>query len=85
MSRIAMHGFWGRLLHIDLGSGRAVYRAIEEGRLRKYLGGVGLGTSLLYEYAPAGVDPLSSARVRLRRSRERRHQDCQPSQRERAG
>jgi aldehyde:ferredoxin oxidoreductase len=56
---MAMHGFWGRLLHIDLGSGRAVYREIEEARLRKYLGGVGLGTSLLYEYAPAGVDPLS--------------------------
>jgi aldehyde:ferredoxin oxidoreductase len=54
-----MHGFWGRILHIDLSSGRSEHRPIDEARLRKYLGGVGLGTSLLYEYAPAGVDPLS--------------------------
>src|SRR5918999_5553412 len=54
-----MRGFWGRLLHIDLGTGRGIYRDIPEGRLRKYLGGVGLGTSLLDEYAPTGVDPLS--------------------------
>jgi aldehyde:ferredoxin oxidoreductase len=56
-----VHGFCGRLLHVDLGSGRSVYRALEASRLRHYLGGVGLGTSLLHEYAPAGVDPLSPA------------------------
>jgi aldehyde:ferredoxin oxidoreductase len=54
-----MLGFWGRLLLVDLGSGRAVYRVLEEDRLRRYLGGVGLGASLLHEYAPPGVDPLS--------------------------
>jgi len=56
-----VHGFFGRLLHIDLSSGRAVHRELDEARLRQYLGGVGLGTSLLFEYAPAGVDPLSAA------------------------
>jgi aldehyde:ferredoxin oxidoreductase len=55
---MSVQGFWGRLLHIDLASGRAVYRALEERRLRATLGGVGLGTSLLLEYAPRGVDPL---------------------------
>ena len=54
-----MHGFCGRLLQIDLDSGRSAYRELEEPRLRRYLGGVGLGTSLLHEYAPAGVDPLA--------------------------
>src|SRR5690606_23047998 len=39
--------------------GRSEHRPIDEARLRHYLGGVGLGTSLLDEYAPAGVDPLS--------------------------
>ncbi len=29
--------------------------------MRAFLGGIGLGTSLLYEYAPAGVDPFSPA------------------------
>jgi aldehyde:ferredoxin oxidoreductase len=54
-----VHGFCGRLLHVDVSSGRSVFCALEESRLRQYLGGVGLGASLLHEYAPAGVDPLS--------------------------
>jgi aldehyde:ferredoxin oxidoreductase len=54
-----VQGFWGRLLHVDLGAGRSVYRPLDEDRLRGCLGGVGLGTSLLLEYAPRGVDPLS--------------------------
>lgn len=56
-----MYGFHGRLLHIDLSSGRSICRDIEESRLRAFLGGIGLGTSLLYEYAPPGVEPLSPA------------------------
>jgi aldehyde:ferredoxin oxidoreductase len=56
-----VHGFSGRLLQIDLDSGRCAYRDLDETRLRKYLGGIGLGTSLLHEYAPAGIDPLAPA------------------------
>jgi aldehyde:ferredoxin oxidoreductase len=56
-----MHAFCGRLLHLDLSSGRSAYHQIAESRLRAYLGGIGLGTSLLYDYAPDGVDPLSPA------------------------
>ena len=54
-----MHGFHGRLLHVDLSSGQSHWRDIEETRLRKFLGGIGLGASLLYDYVPAGVDPLA--------------------------
>jgi aldehyde:ferredoxin oxidoreductase len=56
-----MHGFHGRLLHIDLTSGKSALHALAESRLRGFLGGIGLGTSLLYDYAPAGVDPLAPA------------------------
>ena len=56
-----MHGFFGRVLHIDVTSGRSAWHDLEESRLRKYLGGIGLGTTLLYDYAPAGIDPLSPA------------------------
>jgi aldehyde:ferredoxin oxidoreductase len=56
-----VHGFCGRLLHIDLSRGRSVYHPVEESRLRECLGGIGLGASLLFDYAPPGVDPLSSA------------------------
>ena len=54
-----MHGFCGRLLHVDLSSGRTAYHGLHESRLRACLGGIGLGTSLLHEYAPPGADPLS--------------------------
>src|SRR5258705_5050842 len=56
-----VHGFCGRMLHIDLSSGRSMYHDLEASRLRKFLGGIGLGTSLLYDYAPPGVDPFSPA------------------------
>ena len=56
-----MHGFHGRLLHIDLTTGQSVWREIKPARLRAFLGGIGLGASLLYDYAPPGVDPFSPA------------------------
>jgi aldehyde:ferredoxin oxidoreductase len=56
-----MFGFHGRLLHIDLTSGDHAWRDIEEARLRAFLGGIGLGTSLLYEFAPPGIEPFAPA------------------------
>jgi aldehyde:ferredoxin oxidoreductase len=56
-----VHGFCGRVLHVDLTLGRTAYHPLDPARLRACLGGVGLGASLLSEYAPAGVDPLSPA------------------------
>jgi len=56
-----MYGFHGRLLQIDLSTGKRSWRELGEERLRAFLGGIGLGTSLLYDYAPPGVEPLSAA------------------------
>ncbi|HEY7218845.1 MAG TPA: aldehyde ferredoxin oxidoreductase family protein [Candidatus Binatia bacterium] len=56
-----MHGFHGRLLHVDLSTGQIFWHEIEKSRLRSFLGGIGLGTSLLYDYAPPEVDPFSPA------------------------
>jgi len=56
-----MRGFHGRMLHIDLSTGQRCWIDIEESRLRAFLGGIGLGASLLYEFAPPGVDPLAPA------------------------
>jgi aldehyde:ferredoxin oxidoreductase len=58
---MTMYGFHGRFLHVDLSTGRISWRELEESRLQNFLGGIGLGTSLLYEFAPAGVEPLSAA------------------------
>lgn len=54
-----MHGFHGRLLHVDLSAQQSRWIDLEESRLRQFLGGIGLGTSLLYEFAPAQVAPFS--------------------------
>jgi len=61
MPEAEMHGFHGRLLHIDLTTGQSTWRELEPARLRAFLGGIGLGASLLYDYAPPGVDPFSPA------------------------
>src|SRR5262245_21354301 len=54
-----MYGFHGRLLQIDLTNAHTSSSELEESRLRAFLGGLGLGTSLLYDYAPTGVEPFS--------------------------
>src|SRR5215510_11497097 len=54
-----MYGFHSQLLHINLTSREIAWRALEESRLRAFLGGIGLGASLLYEYAPPGTEPFS--------------------------
>jgi aldehyde:ferredoxin oxidoreductase len=54
-------GFYGRLLHIDLTSRVYSWKELEEARLRAFLGGIGLGASLLFELAPKDVEPLSPA------------------------
>ncbi len=54
-----MHGFHGRYLRVDLSAGRSEWVALEERALRRYLGGVGLGTWLLLREAPRGADPFA--------------------------
>jgi aldehyde:ferredoxin oxidoreductase len=56
-----MYGFHGRFLHVDLSTGRSSWRELEESRLQNFLGGIGLGTSLLYEFTPPNVEPLAPA------------------------
>jgi aldehyde:ferredoxin oxidoreductase len=55
-----MFGYHGRYLRVDLTAGAAAWAPLPEHVLRRFLGGVGLGTYLLHREAPAGVDPLSA-------------------------
>ena len=54
-----MFGYHGRYLRIDVTDGRAEFIPLAEEVLRRFLGGVGLGTWLLHREAPVGVDPLA--------------------------
>src|SRR4051812_47045279 len=54
-----MHGVHGRYLRIDPRPGRSGVVALDEGVLRSFLGGVGLGTWIVARETPAGIDPLA--------------------------
>ncbi len=56
-----MFGFYGQLLHIDLDGGKVSRLPLEEASLRAFVGGIGLGTRLLYDYAPPRVEPFDPA------------------------
>jgi len=54
-----MHGFYNRILTIDLSSRTSAIEEVADEVLRQCLGGKGLATRLLLERNPAGVDPLA--------------------------
>jgi aldehyde:ferredoxin oxidoreductase len=52
-------GYFGRALIADLSTGQSSVLTIEESVLRSFIGGAGLGTWLMHECCPAGVEPLA--------------------------
>ena len=54
-----MHGYSGRMLHIDLSRGEATIDAFDEAFAQTYLGGNGFAIRLLYDRVAPGVDPLA--------------------------
>lgn len=52
------NGFMGKILRVNLPAGTVSEENLPEEKMRKYLGGVGIATSYLYEEVPAGVDAL---------------------------
>lgn len=58
-----MGGWTGKLLDIDLTSGRIESRPLDMEMARLFLGGRGLGARLLWDLVGPGVDPLSPQNV----------------------
>ncbi|MBW2082262.1 MAG: aldehyde ferredoxin oxidoreductase family protein, partial [Deltaproteobacteria bacterium] len=54
-----MHGFYGRILKIDVSGKAFEIESISDDTYKKYLGGKGLASYLLSELNPPGVDPLA--------------------------
>ena len=48
----------GRVLYVDLARRESVVRPLPESYRTQYVGGAGVGTRLLWDASPAGVDPL---------------------------
>ncbi len=57
------YGFWGKVLWVDLGTREVREELLPETVYRRFLGGYGLGVSLLYERMPAGTDPLGPGNI----------------------
>ncbi len=53
-----MYAYSGKILHIDLTTQHTWVEEKSPEFLKKYIGGVGLATRLLYDNTPAGCDPL---------------------------
>jgi aldehyde:ferredoxin oxidoreductase len=58
-----MKGIRGKLLEVDLTSGKSKNIMISDETVEKYLGGRGLGARLLFDLLPAKTDPLSPENV----------------------
>jgi aldehyde:ferredoxin oxidoreductase len=51
-------GYMGRILNVNLTTGRTEEESLNEGLCRDYIGGYGMAARLLYERIPAGANPL---------------------------
>jgi len=52
-------GYAGRILHVDLTTGKIETQPLKEETAKKYIGGIGLGMYLYLENSKPGVDPFS--------------------------
>lgn len=58
-------GYFGKMLEIDLATGKTSTRTMDEQIYKDYIGGYGLGAHLLYKELPPKTDPLSPKNVFL--------------------
>jgi len=58
-----MKGYTGRILKVDLGTGKSSTRTFDEKYVRKYLGGQGFVVEIVYHAVPKGADPLGPQNV----------------------
>jgi len=54
-----LFGYAGRILHIDLSTGKVETEPLREDLAKKYIGGIGLGMRLFLDHSKPGVDPFS--------------------------
>ena len=54
-----MYGYAGRVLYVDLNTGKNRVEPLNEDYAKKYIGGIGLGMRLWLDNSKAGVDPFN--------------------------
>jgi len=58
-----MFGYTSKIVYVDLTKRRIRFEVLKEGFLRKYVGGIGFGTYLLYHGTEPNVDPFGPENV----------------------
>ncbi len=58
-----MNGYMGRILWVDLATGKIEATSLDEDLCTKYIGGYGIGARLLLDRIPAGADPLGPENI----------------------
>ena len=54
-----MYGYAGRVLHVDMTTGKTSVEPLNEEYAKKYIGGIGLGMRMLHDHSKPGTDPFS--------------------------
>jgi len=58
-----MYGNWGRVLWVDLSNERFTVKILKDSFFRKYLGGVGLASKIIFDKVGADIDPFDPDNV----------------------
>ncbi len=53
-----MHGYMGKILRVDLSSGKISSEEIDPQMAQEYIGGAGFATKIIYDEVPAETEPL---------------------------
>lgn len=56
---MSLYGYAGRVLHVDMTTGKTSVEPLNEEYAKKYIGGIGLGMRMLHDYSKPGTDPFS--------------------------
>ncbi len=58
-----MHGYGGKVAFVDLSTGEVREERLKEETARQFIGGYGLGVSILFERMKKGADPLGAENI----------------------
>ena len=56
---MSLYGYAGRVLHVDMTTGKTSVEPLNEEYAKKYIGGIGLGMRMLHDHSKPGTDPFS--------------------------
>jgi aldehyde:ferredoxin oxidoreductase len=59
MEEKGLYGYAGRVLYVDLSTGKTRVEKLKEAYAKKYIGGIGLGMRLWLDNSKAGIEPFS--------------------------